>query len=94
MSIAEAASDFFLYEYWANQSPIEISETQMLVSAAIGLTIALGISGYLYYHHRNEDLQKDSFLYVIIAALIGLLVGGQLTSIITLIGAIVCYKRL
>jgi len=94
LSIAEAASDFFLYEYWANQSPIEISETQMLVSAAIGLTIALGISGYLYYHHRNEDLQKDSFLYVIIAALIGLLVGGQLTSIITLIGAIVCYKRL
>jgi prolipoprotein diacylglyceryltransferase len=94
LSVAEAASDFVFHEYWASQSPFEVSETQLMISAAIGLIIALAISSYLYYHHRNEDLEKDSFLYVIIAALIGLLIGGQLASIITLIGAFVCYKRL
>lgn len=94
LSIVEAASDFLLYDYWASQSPFEVSETHMMVSASIGLIIALGISSYLYYHHRNEDLEKDSFLYVIIAAILGLLIGGQLASIITLIGAFICYKRL
>lgn len=94
LSVAEASSDFIFHEYWASQSPFEVSETQLMISAAIGLIIALAISGYLYYHHRNKGLEKDSFLYVIIAALIGLLIGGQMTSIITLIGAIVCYRRL
>lgn len=94
LSIAEAGSDFFLYDYYMETSPLQVSETQWMIQATIGLIIALGISSYLYYHHRNEDLQKDSFLYVIIAALAGLLIGGQLASIITLVGAIICYRRL
>lgn len=94
MSVAEAASDFFLYDFYMESSPIQISETQWMIQAAIGLVVALGISAYLYYHHRNEELTKDAFLYVIIASLVGLLLGGQLATIITLIGALVCYRRL
>jgi len=94
LSVAEAASDFLLHEYWANMSPIEVNETHLMISAIIGLVIALGVSSFLYYHHRSEDLKKDSFLWVIIAAVIGLIIGGQLASIITLIGAIICYRRL
>jgi len=94
LSVAEAGSDFFLYDYYMESSPIQVSETQWMLQAAIGLIIALGISAYLYFHHRNEELRKDSFLYVIIASVIGLLLGGQIASIITFIGALICYKRL
>ncbi len=93
LSIAEAGTDFFLYDYWMESSPIQVSETQWMIQAAIGLILSLAIAAYLYFHHRNEDLKKDSFLYIIIGSIIVLLMGGQLASIITLIGAFICYRR-
>ena len=95
LGIIESASDIIFYDYWMQNSPIniQVSETQMMIQAGIGVVIATAIAGYLYYHHRNEDLRRDSFLYVTIAGLLALLVGGQLSSIITMIGAIICYRR-
>lgn len=94
ISIVESASDFFLYDYYMENNPFQaVSETAWMVSAAIGLLAALFIAGYLYYHRRNNELTKDVFMVVIIASLVGLLIGGQLANIVTLIGALVCYRR-
>lgn len=94
LGVAESASSFFFIEYIINQSPFQVSQAQMMFTLVSGLLISLAITGYLYYNHRNENLKKDSFLYVIVAAVLGLIIGGQLSSLIVLIGAIICYRRL
>lgn len=96
LSVAESGTGFFLYDFYMGDlsGALQVSQTQWMIQSAIGLIIALGLTSYLYYHHRNKDLKKDSFLYIIIGSVLGLLLGGQLASIITFIGALICYRRM
>ena len=94
LCVFEGVLGIIFLDYLVKMMPFNINPTQLLVQEILGVIIASAILGYLIYRERKESLVKDVFLYVIVAALSVLIIGALMSSLLILIGAIVCYRRL
>ncbi len=93
LGLLESISTLYFYKKVVEISPMEIEPLAIISVALIGLIISISLLTYLYYLNK-KGAEKDNFLWIIAGSLLGILFGGMITHIITLIGGIICYRRL